>query len=124
MRPGQKNTVHAALCLCLNNKQMLNIFQNLLFLSSPKHTEKSTHNKVLKFLIRFYQTTFSYFFGGNCRYYPSCSHYAYEAYTKHNAKKATWLTLKRLASCHPFSKKNFFDPVPLNYEEKRVGEYE
>lgn len=73
-------------------------------------------------MILFYQATFSYFLGGNCRYYPSCSHYAHEAFQKHNMFYAFWLTLKRLGSCHPFSKKAFFDPVPLNSSEKSIYE--
>ncbi len=64
-------------------------------------------------LVRFYQYTLSYFFGGNCRYYPSCSDYAVECFEKHNFLKAMWLILKRLSACHPFTtKKNFYDPVP------------
>ncbi|MGZ3690329.1 MAG: membrane protein insertion efficiency factor YidD [Pseudobdellovibrio sp.] len=73
-----------------------------------------------KAFVVFYQATFSYFLGGNCRYYPSCSHYAVESYSKHNFFYATYLTLKRLLSCHPFSKKAFYDPVPLNISEKSL----
>lgn len=39
-----------------------------------------------------------------CRFYPSCSSYALEAFTKKGFIKGFWLTLKRLLKCHPFSK--------------------
>ncbi len=62
--------------------------------------------------ISFYQNTFSYFFGGHCRFEPSCSHFALQAFKKYNFKKAFFLTSLRLCSCHPFTKKSFYDPVP------------
>jgi putative membrane protein insertion efficiency factor len=70
-------------------------------------------NKLAKAFILFYQSTFSYFLGGNCRFYPTCSHYASEAFSKHNFMKAFGLTVSRLLSCHPFTKRSVFDPVPL-----------
>lgn len=77
-----------------------------------------------RFLILFYQATFSYFLGGNCRYYPSCSHYASQAFQKHKPGYALWLTVKRVLSCHPFSRKAFYDPVPLNSAEIEMSLYE
>jgi len=47
----------------------------------------------------------------SCRFYPSCSHYGYEAVEKHGAIKGSWLTLKRLARCQPFNPGGY-DPVP------------
>ena len=43
---------------------------------------------------------------GVCRFYPSCSDYALQAYLTQPFLKASQLTLKRLLSCHPFSKKD------------------
>ena len=54
-----------------------------------------------------------------CRYVPSCSNYAKEAYQKFNFFKASWLALWRLLRCNPFSKGGF-DPVPLSREEKKL----
>lgn len=51
--------------------------------------------------IRFYQLTLGHFLGGRCRFYPSCSCYAAEAYRTHPPIKASWLTIRRLARCHP-----------------------
>ena len=68
--------------------------------------------KLLLSLIRFYQKHVSPAFPARCRYYPTCSRYAYEAITKYGAIKGGWLALKRFLRCHPFHKGNYFDPVP------------
>lgn len=64
-------------------------------------------------LIRFYQLTLSYFLGRQCRFYPTCSTYAYEAIRHHGVVKGLSLALKRLSKCHPWGKtndENFEDP--------------
>ena len=66
---------------------------------------------VLKLLIRGYQLAISPLFGPRCRFYPSCSHYALEAVTRHGALKGSWLAARRLARCHPFHPGGY-DPVP------------
>lgn len=63
------------------------------------------------FLIGIYRTVGTQFFGGNCRFTPSCSEYAQEAFHKHSFLCASKLTLKRLGKCHPFGSFGF-DPVP------------
>jgi putative membrane protein insertion efficiency factor len=68
--------------------------------------------KLLLSLIRFYQKAISPAFPARCRYYPTCSRYAYEAITKYGAFKGSWLALKRFLRCHPFHKGDYFDPVP------------
>ena len=68
--------------------------------------------KVMLSLIRFYQKHISPLSPPRCRFYPTCSAYAYEAITKYGALKGGWLTLKRLLRCHPFHKGDYFDPVP------------
>jgi uncharacterized protein len=62
-------------------------------------------------LIGFYQIILSPFFGGNCRFYPSCSCYAHEAFTQYSWPKAFVLSLKRLLKCHPFGPYGY-DPLP------------
>ncbi len=73
-------------------------------------------NKIFYLLVRFYRVTLSFYLGGNCRYYPSCSCYAEEAYKTHNFFSASKLVAIRLSKCHPLSKAGFYDPVPLNRE--------
>jgi len=48
---------------------------------------------------------------GGCRFQPSCSQYALEAYRKHNIFRATGLTVWRLLRCNPFFQGGH-DPVP------------
>lgn len=66
--------------------------------------------------IRAYQYTLSPFIGGQCRFEPTCSRYALEAYERFGALKGTRLTVLRLLRCHPFCKGGF-DPVPSVEEE-------
>ena len=53
-------------------------------------------------LVRLYQWTLGYWLGGRCRFYPSCSVYAIEAIRQHGLVRGVWLSLGRLARCHPF----------------------
>lgn len=47
-----------------------------------------------------------------CRFTPSCSSYAYEAYELYGAGRGTWLTIRRLLRCRPLGPSGY-DPVPL-----------
>ena len=67
--------------------------------------------QVLLVLIKCYQLCFSPFFGGQCRFYPSCSAYAAEAIDTHGVVRGTWLALRRLLRCHPWHPGGV-DPVP------------
>lgn len=46
-----------------------------------------------------------------CRYQPTCSSYALEALEQHGAVRGSWLTVRRLARCHPWGGHGW-DPVP------------
>lgn len=61
-------------------------------------------------LIRAYQKCISPFLGDHCRFYPSCSQYAYDAMTVHAISKALYLIMRRLLRCHPFNPGGI-DPV-------------
>lgn len=50
-------------------------------------------------------------FGRHCRFEPSCSQYALDAIETHGAVYGSWLALRRIARCHPFTGGGF-DPVP------------
>jgi putative membrane protein insertion efficiency factor len=54
-------------------------------------------------LIRVYQATLSLWLGPRCRFYPSCSHYGYEAFRRHGTVRGLWLTMRRLVRCHPWN---------------------
>lgn len=62
-------------------------------------------------LVRLYRLTLSPWLGSACRFEPTCSLYAIEALQKHGAAGGGWLTLCRLARCHPFCAGGP-DPVP------------
>ena len=66
-------------------------------------------------LVQFYRIFLSHFFGGACKFYPSCSKYAQEAIARHGARRGIVLALKRLGRCRPFTKGGF-DPVPEAYD--------
>lgn len=62
-------------------------------------------------IIRFYQKFISPLKPPTCRFYPTCSQYGLEAVKRFGAIKGGWLTIKRIAKCHPFHPGGF-DPVP------------
>jgi putative membrane protein insertion efficiency factor len=61
--------------------------------------------------IRFYRACISPFTPASCRFTPTCSEYAIEALQKHGFLKGSWLTIKRIARCHPWGGHGY-DPVP------------
>ncbi len=74
--------------------------------------------------IKLYQKTLSFDHGPlakifpfwGCKFYPSCSQYTLQAISKYGVIKGSWLGLKRLIRCHPWSKGGH-DPVPEEHEE-------
>jgi uncharacterized protein len=81
---------------------------------------RSAGTWVLLALVQFYRTFLSHFFGGACKFYPSCSKYAQEAIARHGARRGVVLALKRLGRCRPFTKGGF-DPVPDEEEDKTAS---
>jgi len=62
--------------------------------------------------IRLYQKTISPTLPEDtCRFYPSCSHYGYQAIYKHGAIKGSRLAANRVIRCNPFNSGGY-DPVP------------
>lgn len=59
--------------------------------------------KILIYLIKWYQKIPGSFHQ-NCKYIPTCSNYGIEAIEKYGSIKGSYLTIKRIIKCNPFSK--------------------
>lgn len=69
-------------------------------------------SKILISCVKFYQRNISPYKGGACcRFIPTCSEYAIEAFEKYGAIKGSFLALKRVLKCHPFHNGGY-DPLP------------
>ncbi len=66
---------------------------------------------LLILLIRAYKTLISPFLPPSCRFQPTCSQYALEAIARFGALRGSWLSIKRICRCHPFTAGGY-DPVP------------
>ena len=62
-------------------------------------------------IVRFYQICISPLKPPTCRFTPTCSQYALQALRKYGLIKGSWLTVKRLAKCHPWGGSGY-DPLP------------
>ena len=63
-------------------------------------------------LIKAYRLLLSPWLGTSCRFTPTCSAYGLQALAMHGAAAGSYLTLKRIARCHPWCRGGH-DPVPL-----------
>lgn len=68
-------------------------------------------SRVLAAGVRAYRLLLSPLLGPRCRFLPTCSEYCLEALARHGARRGSWLTLRRLARCHPWGGSGL-DPVP------------
>ncbi|MCD6328939.1 MAG: membrane protein insertion efficiency factor YidD [Candidatus Cloacimonetes bacterium] len=68
-------------------------------------------NHFFVFLITIYQKIISPIFPDSCRFYPSCSTYAKNAFQKYSFFKAVYLSSWRILRCNPWSRGGF-DPLP------------
>ena len=77
--------------------------------------------KIALLFIRFYQLAISPHLPSACRYYPTCSVYAYEAVSKYGFLRGSLLAVKRIMRCHPYGGGGY-DPVPeLNKNFMKEG---
>lgn len=62
-------------------------------------------------LVKGYRLFLSPWLGTSCRFEPTCSVYSLQALQTHGAAAGSYLTLARLARCHPWCAGGH-DPVP------------
>lgn len=62
-------------------------------------------------VVRGYRYLLSPWWGNQCRFSPTCSEYAIQAFRRHGAWKGSLLALRRISRCHPWHAGGF-DPVP------------
>jgi putative membrane protein insertion efficiency factor len=88
--------------------------------SAPPPSRRWERALSLPFILglRLYQGTLGPLMGGHCRFHPTCSEYAIEAYREHGPIRGTWLTLRRLLRCHPLGGRGY-DPVPLRQDRMK-----
>ena len=70
--------------------------------------------ELLLALLRAYRYLLSPLVGGSCRYWPTCSEYSREAIEEHGAARGAYMTIARLARCHPYGSGGV-DPVPARF---------
>ena len=78
--------------------------------------------RVLLLPLRFYRRFISPYLPPSCRFYPSCSTYAVEALTRFGAARGSYLALRRLLRCGPWTMPGR-DPVPevFSWRRQRPG---
>ena len=65
---------------------------------------------IILFIILIYQKLLSPLTPPSCKFSPTCSNYAVDAFKKYSLPKAFHLVLIRKLKCHPWSKGGY-DPV-------------
>lgn len=79
-------------------------------LKTPLST-KSIAYIALKFAFRFYKIIISPLLPHSCRFYPTCSHFAYLSFRHSTPFSAFVATLWRILRCQPFCKGGFDYPI-------------
>lgn len=68
-------------------------------------------------LVRFYQLFISPMIPPSCRFIPTCSQYAIEAIELHGALRGSFLAVRRLLRCHPFTRGGFDPVIPISTQK-------
>ena len=74
--------------------------------------------KILIKLIKLYKYLLSPLIGHSCRYLPTCSEYSIEALETYWFIKGTYISLKRILSCHPWGSGGY-DPLKKEMKVKK-----
>jgi putative membrane protein insertion efficiency factor len=74
--------------------------------------------KIAILLVKFYRKYISPLKPPCCRFEPTCSQYALEAFEEWGFLRGFYFTLMRILRCHPFCRGGF-DPVPINKRKRR-----
>lgn len=75
--------------------------------------------KLCRLLIRVYQCCISPFKQPCCRFTPTCSAYAREAFLLHGVRKGAMLSIRRILRCHPWGGSGY-DPVPAPDNKRKT----
>ena len=78
--------------------------------------------KILIKIIKGYKFLISPLLGNSCRYLPTCSEYSMEAFKNYGFFKGTYMSVRRILSCHPIKflgGGEGFDPVNKNIKTKK-----
>lgn len=78
--------------------------------------------RMLLALLSGYRRWISPLTGPHCRFHPSCSEYAAGALAEHGALRGSWLALRRVLRCQPFSPGGY-DPVPDRQAVREAGHH-
>ena len=76
--------------------------------------------KIISFPIHIYRLFISPLTGKNCRFEPTCSEYALTALKARGVLHGSYLSIKRILKCHPFSRYSGYDPVPNKKQTKDI----
>jgi putative membrane protein insertion efficiency factor len=73
--------------------------------------------KIIIVIIRAYQYVISPYLAPSCRFSPTCSEYAIEAFQRFGFFRGLILSVRRIFSCHPWHCGGH-DPVPVTFRFK------
>lgn len=82
------------------------------------HTLNMAAAQPMIWFVLLWRLVISPLYGPVCKFYPSCSAYGLEALRTHGAAAGVWLTLRRIARCHPWAAGGY-DPVPMHLRSYR-----
>lgn len=91
--------------------ELLRVRSRFPALDSPQGNDDTMIKACLIMTVKAYRLLLSPWLGSACRFEPTCSVYSIGALEQHGASKGSYLTLKRLARCHPWCEGGH-DPVP------------